>query len=216
MPITAKPAREWKEDDDMGKTMTTSGMTEGQINRACEIFRAQLAKHESKLSSDAVQLVFGQPELGPEWLAVLQKRVEAVSNMIVRRVCVNRNQTPQQLLDATGRVQETYKTAVATMPRGEGEEVEVFFFKASHYLSDSEVEKEFARHGLKPDPYAQSQVNIDDPVFADDHPNVTQWKDDGGHWCYLIFCRFISDRRVSIQLGNGGLGPRWWYGGVRK
>ncbi len=62
----------------MGTPVTTSGMSEKQVNRACEIFRAQLTSHAHELPSDAVQKVFGQPELGPEWLAVLRKRVEAL------------------------------------------------------------------------------------------------------------------------------------------
>lgn len=64
----------------MAKTMTPSEpMTDRQIERAIEIFRAQLRWHTSELPSDIVQIVFGQNELGPEWLAVLRKRVEAIS-----------------------------------------------------------------------------------------------------------------------------------------
>lgn len=67
----------------MAKTMTTSEMTDGQIERAIEIFRAQLRKHKGELPSDAVQTVLGQAELGPEWFAVLRDRVEAVRGTIV-------------------------------------------------------------------------------------------------------------------------------------
>ncbi len=67
----------------MTETMTTSEMTDGQIERAVEIFRAQLRKHKGTLPSDAVQTVFGQAELGPEWLAVLRNRVAALRGTIV-------------------------------------------------------------------------------------------------------------------------------------
>ena len=70
----------------MAKTMTTSGMTDRQINRACEIFRAQLTKHASEFPSEAVQAAFGQPELGSDWLAVLRRRVEAFSQTFVEEV----------------------------------------------------------------------------------------------------------------------------------
>lgn len=58
--------------------MTPSPMTNEQIERAVEIFRAQLRKHAAEFPSDAVQQAFGQPELGREWLAVLRKHVEAI------------------------------------------------------------------------------------------------------------------------------------------
>jgi hypothetical protein len=73
----------------MDNTMTTSGMTGPQIDRACEIFRAQLTKHASEFPSEAVQQVFGQPELGPEWLAVLRRRVEAFSQTYIEEVDYN-------------------------------------------------------------------------------------------------------------------------------
>ena len=60
----------------MDKTMTTSAMTDKQIERAVEIFRAQLRKHASGLPSDAVQKVFGQTEFGKELITVLRKRLE--------------------------------------------------------------------------------------------------------------------------------------------
>ncbi|MFH1367345.1 MAG: hypothetical protein ABIH38_05215 [Patescibacteria group bacterium] len=69
-----------KEDDDMGNTMTTSEMTDGQIERAIEIFRAKLRKHRNELPSEAVQIALGQAELGSEWLAVLRQRVEAIND----------------------------------------------------------------------------------------------------------------------------------------
>ncbi len=72
-----------KEDDDMGKTMTPSEMTDGQMERAIELFRAQLRKHKGKLSSDAVQIVLGQAGLGRELYAVLHNRVEALRGTVV-------------------------------------------------------------------------------------------------------------------------------------
>jgi hypothetical protein len=191
-------------------------MTDGQIERAVEIFRAQLRKHAGELSSDAVQQVFGQPELGPEWLAVLRKRVEEVSSMIVRHATVNRSRTPQDLLDATGRKQYTDKNVLKSMPRGNGEEVDVYFFRLGRYVSEEEKAKEYALRGLVPDPYAQAQVNTDDPSFADEHPNGTHWKDANNRWCFATFDRWSGGRDVDVGRSDNGWDGRWWFGGVRK
>ena len=61
----------------MAITMTTSKMTEKQINRAIEIFRAQLVKHAPEFPSDAVQLAFGHPGFASDLLGAFRKRVEA-------------------------------------------------------------------------------------------------------------------------------------------
>src|SRR3989344_6231301 len=118
-----------KRDDDMAKTMTPSPMTAKQVERAVELFRAQLRKHRTELPSEVVQQVFGQSELVGEWFEVLRRRVEMVDNLITRRVKVNRLLTPQQALDATGRKQYTNRKVVDNMPKGEGEEVELVLFK---------------------------------------------------------------------------------------
>ena len=201
----------------MATSMTPSAMTDGQIERAIEIFRAQLRKHADELPSDAVQQVFGQPELGPEWLTVLRKRVEAISNMIVRRVTVNRNRTPQDMLDATGRNQYTDKGVVKAMPRGTGDEIEVVFFKVGRYLSDADLEKEYDLRGLKPtDPFSLCAVNEADPAFADEHPNGTHWQDVNGKWCYATFNRWYDDRVVNVYRNDNVWNDYWFFGGVRK
>jgi hypothetical protein len=200
----------------MDKSMTTSGMTTGQIDRACEIFRAQLTKHAAELPSDPVQQVFGQAELGPEWLAVLRKRVEAISDMIIRRVTVNRSRTPQDMLDATSRKQYTDRNVVKAMPRGKGEEVEVYFFKLGRFVSDDELQKEYELRGLTPDPYAQAQVNIDDPAFADERPNGTHWKDGDGRWCFAAFNQWRGERGVDVDRSDDDWYVDWWFAGVRK
>lgn len=201
----------------MATSMTPSAMTDGQIERAIEIFRAQLRKHANELPSDAVQQVFGQPELGPEWLAVLRKRVDAISDMIVRRVTVNRNRTPQDMLDATGRNQHTDKGVVKAMPRGTGDEVEVVFFKVGRYLSDADLEKEYDLRSLKPaDLFSLGSVNEADPAFADDHPNGTHWQDANGKWCYAAFGRWGGERDVDVDRRGDDWGGGWWFAGVRK
>ena len=203
----------------MASTMTTSAtMTDRQIERAVEIFRAQLRKHATEFPSDAVQQVFGQPELGPEWLAVLRTRVEAISNLVVRTAKVDRTRTAQAALDVTSRKQYTDKDVVDAMPQGTGEEVEVVFFNLGRYISDAELDKEYELRVLKPaDPYSLSAVNEDDPAFADTKPNATHWKDSNGKWCYAAFRQWRDgERDVGVNRDDNDWRGDWWFAGVRK
>jgi hypothetical protein len=138
--------------------------------------------------------------------------------MIVRHVTVNRNQAPAQKLDATGRKQYIDKKVLKTMPRqGAGtEEVDVYFFNLGRYLTIDEQERELAAAGLEPDYYAQVQVNIDDPSFADEHLNGAQWDSKDGQSSYIAFGRSGGGRSVSIGRNGSGWDVGWWVGGVRK
>ena len=200
----------------MEKIMTPS-ITDGQIDKAVDIFRSVLRKHRSELGSDAVQQALGIKELGPELLAVFRKRVEAVSDIIVRRVTVNLSRSPQQALLATGRRQYVNDDVVKAMPRGTAEEAEVFFFPVKRYVSDEELEKEFELRGFKPaDPYSLAAVNEADPAFADEHPNATHWKDADGKWCYAAFSRWVDERNLSVYRYAYDWGDYWWFAGLRK
>ena len=218
--IQAEPLL-WKEDDAMAQTMTPSAesktATVGQIDKAVANYRALLEKHGREFNSEAVQLVLGQPELADEQFAVFRRRVKAVSNMIVRRVKVNRGRAPQEMLDATGRKQYTNREVVDNMPRGEGEEVEVFFFNVGLYLSDDELEKEYELRGLKSaDPYATAAVNEADPSFADEHPNGCHWKDANGRWNCTAFYRWDDERCVLVDRRAYDWDDDWWFAGARK
>ena len=136
-------------------------------------------------------------------------------NLITRIVTVDRSRTPQQVLDATDRRQDTAKDVVATMPVGgtDTEEVTVEFFKLDRYVSDKELALEFEKRGLTPDPYAVAKVNEVDQAFADDYPNSTHWYVDGC-WHCINFSRGLRDRRVCVDRSEIGWGVCWWFGGV--
>ena len=157
--------------------MTPSQLiTAGQIGNIQEILGAGLRK--SGLASEPVQQVLEHQgdELINELIAVVRSRVKAVSDMIVRHVKVNRDRSPQETLEATGRRLYVTESVVATMPRGDGEEIEVVFFKVGRFVSDDDGEKEYELRGLKPaDPYSVAAVNEDDQAFTDDHPNCIHW-----------------------------------------
>lgn len=196
-------------------------MTNEQIDKAVEQiaakYRKELRDHQGELEAGAVQRVLGQKDFGPALFAEFRTRVEVISEMIVRRVKVNRSLTPQQALDATGRKQYTDKKAVDSMPVGEWEEVEMCFFPIKKRSSDAEVAQALAFRGLTPDPRAQAQVNAEDPAFADTHPNGISWQDADGNWNFVTFSRWDDgERRVRVRRDGRDWVDRWWVGGSRE
>lgn len=206
----------------MAKTVTASPMTDGQIENVVAKLRDALRKHRNEFGSESVQQVLGVENLGMELLAPFRQRVEAVSNLIVRRVKVNRTRTPQAALDATGRKQYTDQAVVDAMPRGEGDEAEVVFFKpdASCYknglISMAEVDRQYELRGLVPDPYATEAVNEADSAFADLHPNAVQWQAAGGGWCCAAFDGWHGERDVDVNRRGSDWSDGWEFSGVRK
>ena len=189
----------------------------GQVGKIQEDLGAALRK--SGLLREPVQQVIENQSaaLNTELVAVVRKYVEMVSNIIVRRVPVNILRTPQQALDATGHKQYTNNDVVAAMPKGAGGEVEVHFFKLDRYISENDLEDEYASHGLKPaDPYSLAAVNEADPAFADEYPNSTHWKDAAGKWCFAAFRRWGVGRGLDVGRGDDVWSVSWWFAGVRK
>lgn len=135
---------------------------------------------------------------------------------IIRRAKVDRSRTPQQVLDATGRRQHVLSGVVSTMPRGEGDEVFVHFFRVGNYVFDERLWAEFERRDLRPDPYAQAQVNADDPTFADEHPNGSHWQDEEGRWCFIAFINKDNDQDVTVSRDDDAFDGDWWFAGVPK
>ncbi|MEI6057827.1 MAG: hypothetical protein WCQ60_02545 [bacterium] len=206
----------------MTQIMTAAEMTDGQIENAVNKLRDAMRKHRSEITSDVAQQVLGVENLGMMMFTPFRERAEAVSNLIVRTAKVNRSRSQQEAIEATGRAQYTDRKVVDAMPKGEGDEVEVVFFKPdlserNGFISDDDLEKEFELRGLKPaDPISVAAVNEADPAFADEKPHGTHWKDAKGNWCYATFSRWYDGRRVLVyRLGSGwdGFG---WFAGVRK
>lgn len=151
---------------------------------------------------------------------LLDEAVECVQidkNTITVKVKVKRGQTPQQLLEGTGRKHGYVDDdVVATMPLqdGEGEEeVEFVFFKVGRFLPDSKVEVERKKRGLVQDLAAQFQYNTDNPEFADDHPNGDSWKNANGKWCCACFDRWFGGRLVRVGFSGFDWNDYYWFGG---
>lgn len=199
-------------------------ITLGQVGKLLELLESALRK--SGLQSEPVQQVLENqgPHVVSEMLAVFRNHVEAVSDMIIRHATVDRTRTPQQAIKMTGFKYNCETSVVISMPQGEGDELDVFFFKpdASTYdeygnISEDEVAKQFELRGLKPvDPYTLAALNEADPAFADEHANVTHWKDTNGEWCYCAFGRWDGARRVSVLQGGDGWHDLWSFAGCRK
>lgn len=211
----------------MSKIMSPSEIkpiTPGQAGKFYDVLVSALCK--SGLPSEPTQQILESQgaALADEFVVSVCKRVDAISDMIVRRVKVHRSRSQQYMLDATDRKQYTDRKVVNAMPKDGCDEDDVFFFKPdkSAYdknglISDDNLAKEYELRGLKPDPYAQAAVNEADPAFADDHPNGTHWKDKDGNWCYAAFLRWhVGERRVSVDRYAYAWYDRWFFAGVRK
>ena len=121
--------------------------------------------------------------------------------VLAKKIKVNRNRTPQEAITAVkclGYYLE--KKVVNSVPRGEGEEVEICFFPIKGSVSVAEVQEMLDVRGLKPDPYALAAFNEDDPSISGFHPTATQWLDNNGNHCYLsfsgnrdVFCGYSED-----------------------
>ena len=204
------------------KPMTPSGktITAGQIGKIQELLGAALRK--SNLLSEPVQQMLASEGDGLvlEMLTAIRTRVEAISGMISRSVNVNIGGLPGRALELTGRKLYVTDDVLEAMPRDESSEVTVHFFKLDlkgGWISDDDLEKEYALRGLKPaGPYALAAVNQADPAFADTQPNCTHWKDKDGNWCFAAFNRWIDDRYVSVDQNEHDWSASWFFAGVRK
>ena len=203
-------------------TKTTKLATDRQIEKAAANYRAMLVKHASEFDAKAMQTALGQPGLTNQQFALFRKFVEAVAKMIIRVVAINRHREPMEAIKATGRNFYGDQAVVKAMPRGEGDEVKVTFFKPDPsnrggLISDADLEKEYEALGLKPaDPISVAAVNEADPAFADEHPNGTHWQNAEGQWCYAAFDRWNGERDVRVILNGSEWRGFWWFAGVRK
>ncbi|MHB1163003.1 MAG: hypothetical protein ACYCZZ_00515 [Minisyncoccota bacterium] len=144
----------------------------------------------------------------------MRKLVSTPKNMVIRRATVNRNRTPQKMLDATRRVKYLDNDVVAAMPRGEGESVRIFFFLVGRSISDDELEKEYRLRNLIPvDPYSLAAINENDRSFATKYQNATHWKDRYGRWCRIVFRRWDGEQRVSVGHLTGKYSELAWFAG---
>ena len=206
----------------MTQTVPEAPMTHGQIEEVLDKLRDVMCDHRFEIPSAVVQQVLNQvlgaEKLGRILFTTFREQVETVSYHIVRRVKVNRNRTQQEALDATNRTQNIDREVVCCMPIGEGDEVEVVFFKPEpweysdiDYMSDDDLKMALKRRKLKNDPMAIIAVNEADPTFADENPHGALWEDFQGNLYFIMF------RRCRVNVGHSTACWHYdlWFGGVR-
>ena len=199
-------------------TQTDLGITEGHIGKINELNGAVLRKRGGNFRPTDVQLMLERSGsvLQDRFFSLVEELVIATANVIIRTVKVNRSRSPKEMVVALNRAEYTDNSVVKAIPRGEGDEVMVEFFKLDKYVSDDALALEYQKRGLTPDPYALAAVNEADPAFADEHPNGTHWKDENGNWCFVAFDRHGGKRSVGVNRRNRDWRDHWWFGGVRK
>lgn len=198
-------------------TPSENGITAGQIGKIQENFGAALRK--SGLQNEPTQQMLEHQcdSLVTELVGIVRNYVEAASNLIIRRVPVNRTRSPNDAITATGRKMYLDDDVVKTMPNGKGDDTETFFFNLGRFMSTDKLEKKYELHGLVPeDPYALAAINEADPAFADKYPNATLWEDEYDHWCYIAFDWWRGERGVCVNRGDNDWGGSWWFAGRRK
>lgn len=195
-------------------------MAASQIDKIIADYRTLLERHSGELSAEAVQIVSGQPEFMYEQFGIFRRRVESISTIIVRKVSVNCDRSPQEALNATGCMQCIDPTVMNSIHKVTINEIKIVFFKLDlfmrgDYISDDDLTGEFGLRGLEPaDPISVAAVNEKDPVFAGQIPHGTHWKDGNGKWCYAMFNHWKGVRQVYIGRGIGWR-DYWWFAGVQ-
>ena len=147
---------------------------------------------------------------------------EFVNDMIVvRDVNVDRKLPPTALPASIKRNQLIEDDEVLwQLPRGEGENVDVYFFRskvAARYTlaSDREIDAELEERGLVPaDWYSLSEVNKKLQTFADEFPNCTHWQDPRGVWYFIGFSTFCGWPTMRIESSDKPFGKNWWHAGI--
>src|SRR5437879_6368519 len=143
-------------------------ITKGQAGKFADVLINALCK--SNLPSEPTQQVIEThgAALAAEFVALVQKRVETNSDLLMPHVKIDRSRTQQAMIDATDRAKYLDGSVVKMIPKGEGAEADVYFFKVGRYLPVADLAKEYELRGLVPDHYAQAAVNEADPAFADE------------------------------------------------
>lgn len=107
---------------------------------------------------------------------------------------------------------------VASMPKGDGGDTDVYFFRVKKETTPQEVELEYESRGLVPCPLAQIQVNINRySEFYSNFPNISLFKIDG-NWCYVLFEQQCGVPTLEIDVFDPCrfLLGRHWFAGVSK
>jgi hypothetical protein len=205
---------------------TQNPLTPSQIDKLLDLFRVALRK-VNPFSDEAQDLIEHhwdevKTEVYTAVANALSRVLERTRNTVICNAHCFRTRSPEEMINALNRYfPEKFNrdlSILKNIPRGEGDEVAVQFFKLDRWVSDDLLALEYQKRGLTPDPYAQAAVNEANPDFAIKYKNGTQWKDKHGNWCRIIFYGGGGQSDSSVRViysGNAGWDNGWWIGGVR-
>lgn len=202
----------------MEEKLSVDILTNSQVRGISDHFVATCLSDPIWLQTNRVHILEEEGgQLVREMRLALRRFVEARASIIVRHVKVDRTMDPTNVIEATQRLTRCRREVLESMPRQGGMEDDVFFVKLDRQrISVADIEFIYQEFNLVPDPYAQAKVNIDDPFFADNYPNMGQWKDDSGSHCFISFWGEAYERYISSDRYDGLFLPVCWVAGVRK
>lgn len=131
---------------------------------------------------------------------------------------IKRASAPKSIINDAGRTKYVTGSVQEDMPCCEkaGASTELVLFKIGKLISGKNLAAEYEKRGLVPDPFALAKYNQDNPEFADDHPNATQWVNKEGKHCYAAFGRWRGERSVDVCSDEDDWDGGWWFAGRRK
>jgi len=109
-----------------------------------------------------------------------------------------------------------HKPTMDYMPRGEGNEARVVYFRIRHFVTQLELEAEYTRRNLRPtDPYSLCAVNSWGRLGMGTlrTPNATIWNDMRGP-CFLAIESHVGERKLSLGRSDYGWNSFWYFGGI--
>ncbi|MFZ2522811.1 MAG: hypothetical protein WAW92_00310 [Minisyncoccia bacterium] len=208
---------------------SASPMTTGQIEEIISILRSELQCSAGEFDSEQVQRGLDHIKwyVGRPMLTTLRSELEMGSGTFTRKVRINRNNNPNELLKDTSCHQIVEAEVLQSMPRAEGddEEVEVVFFntdRSADLENDSAFEaiaKEYDKRGLKTvDPYTLAEANkwntLHTLLIRTNHE--TFWRDAEGNWCVMAFEHGARYHKVYVRRSKIPVWTARWYAGVKK
>ncbi len=202
----------------------TVPISDGQIDKAAEQYKAMLVRQRAQLDSPVIQQILGQRDFAEEQVGVLWGRIALIQDMIVRRACIDPSRHPLAALKATGkRIYDGNRQIMENMPRGEKGEIDVYFFNlrnAGRNPTFNAILNGYKRRGLIPaGPYLAAAVNEKDSDFAGKYPNATFWRDPlSRSWCSISFVgtRMDHDHAINISNITTAWDWRWYFAGILR
>lgn len=141
--------------------------------------------------------------------------VGGVRTKVVGSVPVDRTRTPQQTFEALQREEPgliLHLKVMAAMPRVEGG-FSATFVNLGCYVSCCELDEKLAKEGwgLIRDPQGLAELNEANPVFADAHPNGTQWPYVDRTYAYVDFRFWNGAKFVVCSYRDDSWGKDVWF-----